>query len=57
MIDIGKELQRINKEKALLAIEVRQLKKEIERLNIRSNDYLTIYQLLAKHHPPTGKGV
>lgn len=39
------------KEKALLAIEVRQLKKKIAKFEERSKDYLTIYQLLCKHHP------
>jgi hypothetical protein len=52
MTQLSEELQKVNKEKALLTIEVRQLKKKIEKLEARSKDYLTIYQLLCKHHSP-----
>ena len=53
----AKLIEDLEKEKALLAIEVRQLKKKIEKLEERSKDYLTIYQLLVKHHLPTEKSV
>ena len=44
-------------QKAKLAIENRLLLKAIEKLEVRSKDYLTIYQLLSKHHPPTKEGL
>ena len=49
MTQLGKELQKANKEKALLTIEVRQLKKKIEKLEKRSKDYLDIYRKLLEH--------
>ena len=47
----------ICRQKALIAIENRVLRKKLEKLEARSKDYLTIYQLLSKHHPPTQEGL
>jgi hypothetical protein len=50
-------IEDLEKKGALNKIEIRQLRKMLEKFEARSKDYLTIYQLLSKHHPPTQEGL
>ena len=45
-------IENLEKQNALLQIELRQANKKIEQYERRSEDYLTIYRLLLKHHYP-----
>ena len=42
-------IENLEKQNALLKIQLRQTNKKIEKFERRSKDYLKIYQLLIKH--------